>query len=159
MEKLDFEIVRASGKEISAIGKLLVQVNDVHAALRPDLFSPGGRKYTDGQLEEILKNPDAPVFVALDGKGKLLGYIFCALESRRYKDGEILTLYIDDLCVDEAVRGKHVGSALFRFAENFARQSGCRNITLNVWEGNDAALRFYLGRGLKKQKTGLEIIL
>jgi ribosomal protein S18 acetylase RimI-like enzyme len=28
-----------------------------------------------------------------------------------------------------------------------------------VWEGNDAALRFYKSMGMKVQKTGMEMIL
>lgn len=78
---------------------------------------------------------------------------------RTYGEGGIVTLYIDDLCVDERARGSHVGSALLQYAEGFARSAGCYNVTLNVWEGNDTALRFYEDRGLTKQKTGLEKIL
>ena len=35
----------------------------------------------------------------------------------------------------------------------------CNNITLNVWEGNDAAYRFYKNMGMQVQKTTMEIIL
>lgn len=152
-------IIRATEREIPGIGRLLVQVNDVHAAVRPDLFCKGGRKYADEQLESILQDPGTPVFVALDKEGGVLGYIFCAFERRTYGEGKIVTLYIDDLCVDERARGSHVGSALLQYAEDFARSAGCYNVTLNVWEGNDTALRFYEDRGLTKQKTGLEKIL
>ena len=37
-------IIRATEREIPGIGRLLVQVNDVHAAVRPDLFCKGERK-------------------------------------------------------------------------------------------------------------------
>ena len=153
------KIVRATEREIPGIGRLLIQVNDVHADARPDLFCKGGRKYTDKQLKGILKAPETPVFVALDAAGEVLGYAFCKFEHHAYKSGEIVTLYIDDLCVDERVRGAHVGSALFRYAEDFARQSGCYNLALNVWRGNDAARRFYETMGLTEQKIGLEKIL
>lgn len=33
------------------------------------------------------------------------------------------------------------------------------NITLNVWDGNDAALSFYKNMGMKVQKTTMEIVL
>ena len=37
--------------------------------------------------------------------------------------------------------------------------NGFYNVTLNVWEGNGSALKFYQSLGLKVQKYGMEIIL
>lgn len=69
------------------------------------------------------------------------------------------TLYIDDLCVDEACRGKHVGQALYDHTLAYARQIGCRRVTLNVWCGNDSAMRFYEKQGLKPRNIHMETIL
>ena len=90
----------------------------------------------------------------------MLGYAFCILKEQH---GPLLTdlktLYIDDLCVDEAARGRHVGTALYEYVCEYARTLGCYNVTLNVWEGNDAARQFYEKMGMKPQKTGMETIL
>ena len=59
----------------------------------------------------------------------------------------------------EKARGKHVGKALYEFIRDYAKSIGCNNITLNVWEGNDAALSFYRNMGMKVQKTTMEIVL
>ena len=72
---------------------------------------------------------------------------------------DIKTLYIDDICVDENARGKHVGKALYEYVHDYAQSIGCNNITLNVWDGNDAALNFYRNMGMKVQKTTMEVIL
>ena len=69
------------------------------------------------------------------------------------------TLFIDDLCVDETCRGKHVGQALYNFALQYAKEQGCYNITLNVWEGNDGARAFYERMGMRVQETRMEKIL
>ena len=69
------------------------------------------------------------------------------------------TLYLDDLCVDENCRGRHVGRALYQAVLDMARRSGCYNVTLNVWSCNESAVRFYEKCGLKPQKVGLETIL
>ena len=61
--------------------------------------------------------------------------------------------------MDETVRGKGVGRALYGYVLDFAKASGCYNVTLNVWAGNDSALRFYESMGLKPQKFGMEHIL
>ena len=72
---------------------------------------------------------------------------------------DIKTLYIDDICVDEKARGKHVGKALYEFVHDYVQSIGCNNITLNVWEGNDPAISFYRNMGMKVQKTTMEIKL
>ena len=72
---------------------------------------------------------------------------------------DVRTLYIDDLCVDENARGRHVGEALYRHVLGFAREQGCYNVTLNVWACNESAIRFYEAMGLKTQKIGMETVL
>ena len=72
---------------------------------------------------------------------QVLGYAFCVFQQHLNSNilTDIKTLYIDDLCVDERSRGHHVGSTLYRYVLDFARQSGCHNVTLNVWACNPKA--------------------
>lgn len=56
-------------------------------------------------------------------------------------------------------RGRHIGKALFEYAKAFAREKGCHNITLHVWECNPGARAFYEAMGLKPQYTSMELIL
>lgn len=154
-------IRRADSRDIDAILDLLSQVLEVHHAARPDLFKSGARKYTEGELCRILADEERPIFVATDEAGRVLGYAFCIFV--RHENDNILTdvrtLYIDDLCVDERARGAHVGRALYDYVVDYARREGCYNLTLNVWSGNDGAMRFYEKCGLKPQKIGMELIL
>ena len=46
-------IRKADNRDIDDVLRLLVQVNDVHAEIRPDLFVKGHTKYTVGELERI----------------------------------------------------------------------------------------------------------
>lgn len=156
----ELQIRRAEERDVPAMGRLLYQVHKVHSDARPDLFKPGARKYTDGDVREILKDGGRPVFVAERG-GVVLGYAFC-VHQQYTKDSsmtDIKTLYIDDLCVDEAARGGHIGSALYRHVLAYAKERGYYNVTLNVWGTNRAALGFYEALGLKVQKIGMEQIL
>ena len=154
------EIRRAKKEDLSAVGALLRQVLEVHHRGRPDLFSGGGKKYGDGEILAIFADDARPVFVA-EEDGRVLGYAFC--QFRQVKDSPILTdvktLYLDDLCVDEAARGRGVGKALFRFVRDYARREGCHNLTLNVWSCNPGALAFYEKCGLLPQKITMETIL
>ncbi len=72
---------------------------------------------------------------------------------------DVKTLYIDDICVDENCRGMHVGNAIYEHILQFAKDSGCYNVTLNVWELNPGARAFYEKMGLVPQKTTMEKIL
>ena len=152
---------RAKDEDLPGVTSLLRQVLEVHAAGRPDLFRAGTRKYTDEELRVLIHDDSRPIFVALDGAGTVQGYAFCIFQ--QYVNHNIMTdiktLYIDDLCVDEACRGQHIGTALYRHVLDFARASGCYNVTLNVWSLNESAMKFYQAQGLKPQKVGMEVLL
>lgn len=155
------KIRRAQEKDMKDLDRLLFQVNMVHHKGRPDLFKAGQRKYTDDQLLEIIQDDKRPVFVAENEEGNVVGYAFCIFQQRLNDNilTDIKSLYIDDLCVDEACRGQHVGSALYEYVKDFAREQGCYNLTLNVWALNEGARRFYEKCGLRPQKIGMETIL
>lgn len=152
-------IRKAEQKDIPQIEKLLFQVNNVHAEGRPDLFKKDCKKYTSEELEAILQEDSRPIFTAMEGDD-LLGYAFCILQKTEENNMQsIRTLYIDDLCVDEEKRGRHIGKQLYDYVLQYAREIGCYNVTLNVWECNESARRFYDSCGLQVQKTGMEMIL
>ena len=152
-------IRKAETKDIKGIIDLLYQVDAVHHGIRPDLFKGNTPKYDEQALEAILSDGSKPIFVF--DEGKILGHAFCQItEIKNHRLlQDIKTLYIDDICVDEAVRGKHIGKALYEFVRGYAKSIGCYNITLNVWEGNDSAYSFYKHMGMQVQKTGMETIL
>ena len=154
------EIRLANYSDIPGMIELLKQVGEVHHQIRPDLFRAGAQKYDVTDLEELLKDEKRPIFVGVED-GILLGYCFCILEEVR--DNPVLrdvkSLYIDDLCVDETIRGKHVGSRLYDYVCGYARDIGCRSVTLNVWCGNDSAMAFYQSRGMKPRKIYMETSL
>ena len=154
------EIRLANHSDIPGMIRLLQQVGQVHHDIRPDLFRDGAQKYSVSDLEELLKDTARPIFVGCED-GRMLGYCFCVLEE--VKDNPVLrdvkSLYIDDLCVDETVRGKHVGSRLYDHVCAYARSIGCGSVTLNVWCGNDSAMRFYESRGMKPRKIYMETTL
>lgn len=154
-------IRRAKEQDLDGIKRLLLQVGMVHHKGRPDLFKGNSRKYTDEELIGIIQDETRPVFVAADEKNLVLGYAFCVFQ--QYVNNNILTdiktLYIDDLCVDENIRGQHIGKSIYDQVIRFARESGCYNVTLNVWSCNEPAMRFYESCGLNPQKVGMELIL
>lgn len=151
------EIRFAEVRDIPGMIDLLQQVGEVHHRIRPDLFRSGAQKYDEAALEALLKDPARPILAAVE-EDRLLGYCFCILEE--VKDDPVLcdtkSLYIDDLCVDETIRGKHVGSRLYDHVCAYAKSLGCKSVTLNVWCGNDSAMKFYESRGMRPRKIYME---
>ena len=150
----------AEEKDIPRMIDLLQQVGQVHHELRPDLFRAGAQKYDEAALKRLLADPNRPIIAGVEGD-TMVGYAFCILQET--KNDPVLcdrkTLYIDDLCVDEAVRGGGVARAIYNGVLDYAREIHCDAVTLNVWCGNDRAMRFYEKCGLKPQKIGMELIL
>ncbi len=154
------EIRRAREGDIPGIMELLRQVNLVHYEGRPDLFKKT-TKYKEEELRSIIAGESTPLFVCVSEEGKVLGHAFC-IKQQHVNDPlltDVRTLYIDDICVDEAARGKHIGERLYHYVEDYAGQEGFYNITLNVWNCNPGAMAFYEKLGLEPYKVGMERIL
>ena len=153
-------IRRALEKDIPKIEDLLAQVCLVHHNGRPDIFKVG-RKYSRDELISLLTDDSRPILVYTDENDTVEGYCFCIYQ--QHIDNSVLTdiktLYIDDLCVDETLRGRHIGKALYEAAVALAKDSGCHNLTLNVWSCNQSAMKFYEAMGLMPQKICMEKLL
>jgi len=154
-------IRRAKPQDMNGINNLLLQVCLVHHKGRPDIFKYGAKKYTDEELLAIILDDKRPIFVAVDEKDTVIGYAFCIFQQHLNNNilTDIKTLYIDDLCVDENIRGQHIGKQLYEAVLAFAKENGFYNVTLNVWSLNEGAMKFYEACGLKPQKIGMETIL
>ena len=150
----------AKEKDLEKIGDLLSQVDLVHHNGRPDIFKIG-KKYNSDEILKMLDDETKPILVYADEKDEILGYCFCILQQHINNNvlTDIKTLYIDDLCVDEECRGKHIGKELYNAAVELAKEKECYNLTLNVWSCNKSALKFYESQGLLPQKITMELIL
>ena len=148
-------IIRANKNHIDDILKLLEEVSHVHHLIRPDIFNEG-TKYNKDELNILMNNDKRPIYVYGEDK-KVLGYIF--LELNEYSGNNLVSrkeIYIDDLCVDDTKRGLGIGKKLFEFAKDYAKNNNYSSITLNVWEGNDNAIKFYQKLGMTPLKTYME---
>ena len=151
----------AQPKDIPALLGLLEQILSVHHQARPDIFKGSGGKYSKEELKQLMAQEQTPIFVYENADGQILGHLFVTI--KEVSDNPVLqpikSLFIEDLCVDQAVRGQKIGDQLYQFAVNYAREIGCYNLTLNVWNDNEGALRFYQRQGMKPQETVMETII
>ena len=150
----------ATETDIPEMLDLLLQVGEVHHQIRPDLFREEAQKYDEAALKRLLADPTRPILAGVV-EDKMVGYAFCILQDVKNDPAlcDRKTLYIDDLCVDEKVRGAGVAAAIYQGVLDYARSIHCDAVTLNVWCGNDRAMRFYEKCGLRPQKIGMEFPL
>ncbi|MEQ9763849.1 GNAT family N-acetyltransferase [Streptococcus sp. ZJ151] len=153
-------IRRAVIADIPKIQELLGQILRVHHNVRPDIFKSSGSKFSEQELRELIPNDQRPIFVYEDDQGELLGHLFLMIQERQ---GSAMvphkTLFIDDLCVDEAARGQKIGEKLYRFTCQKASEWDCYNVTLNVWNANASAVNFYERMGMAPQEMRMETII
>ena len=158
--KIILMIRKAKENDIPRILDLLSQVNDVHAEGRPDFFIKGKRKYNESDLVKIISDENTPVFVC-EEDNDVKGYAFCVMQdlSKCHNLHPDKSLYVDDICVDEKYRRQGVGRKLYDFVIQYAKNEGCFNVTLNVWDKNPEAKAFYENMGMKVQKVCMEVVL
>ena len=152
-------IRQALEKDVEKIGKLMYQIHKVHSDGRPDLFVVGDRKLSDNELKTLIEDYKMkPIFVYTDDKDEILGYIMCQYEYTGGKNALVArkVLYIDDFCVDEDARGQQIGTKLYNFVTEVAKNNGCQSITLHVWNFNEGAKKFYKKIGFKPLKILME---
>ena len=93
--------------------------------------------------------------------GKVIGHAFLKIidnpATRNTYASKVL--YIDDICVNEAARGKHVAKTLFEEVRKYAKEEGFDRIELNVWEKNTVAKAFYESVSMKPLKTTMYLEL
>ena len=149
---------KAVAKDIPKIMDLLRQVNNVHAEGRPDLFIPDKTKYTEDELEGIICDPTTPVFVGVDDADTVLGYAFCCIKRVIGQNNLVdnVELYIDDICLDETLRGRGLAKEIYDEVIHYARKNAFDRVTLHVWECNPSAKRFYEKCGMKPYFYAME---
>lgn len=150
-------IRRAINADIGRLNDMLYQVQRLHAEGRPDIFKLGAKKYTKEELEKIIADDHTPIYV-YEENGEVMGYVFCIYQITRENEQVHArkVLYIDDLCVDEPYRRKHIGEKLYEYVLEVARENGCNSVTLNVWDVNPSAASFYRKMGMQPLKTTME---
>ena len=106
---------------------------------------PGG----DG-LRAIVEDRDSVLFLARVG-----GHIVGSLTLAMYRIPTGLKAWIEDVVVDEHVRGRGVGEALSVAAVDEARRRGAKDVNLTSRPARDAANRLYERLGFHRRHSNL----
>src|SRR5258706_11242396 len=102
-------------------------------------------------LAALVQDAASTPIVARNELGEIVG----ALTLVVYRMPTGIRSVIEDVVVDESLRGQGIGEALMRYAIDQARERGARNISLTSNPAREAANRLYLRVGFEKRKTNI----
>lgn len=105
-----------------------------------------------------LVNPDSHILVA-EEEGTLLGYAFLRWEPPSIVDLVERSLWLHDLYLQPAARGRGVGSSLLRNALTLARQAGAMKVLLKASPKNHDALSTFEKAGFRTTMQEMQIEL
>ena len=153
-----YNIRQANINDLDGIKKLLMQINNLHANIRPDIFIYDKMKYSDQELINLINDNNRITFVCVDENDMVLGHAFCIFKEiiKTNNTKERKELYIDDLCVLDEFQGQGIGSKLCDFIFDYGNKNGFDYITLNVWSGNESAISFYENKGFSIRNIHME---
>ena len=138
----------ANIKDREIINKLARQVHAMHVAWRPDIYEMVDTLYPASRMEEAIAARE--LYVAkLDGQ--IVGYV--SLKIRNYDRPGLVkrkVMLVDEICVEESVRGHGIGKAMMEDVHALAKAFRCTDLQLGVYPQNDDAVGFY-------QKCGFTI--
>jgi ribosomal protein S18 acetylase RimI-like enzyme len=120
------------------------------ARLVPQLSSSAPAP-TRAELDEIVSSPATTMLLARDGDGAIIGSLTLVV----FRTPTGARAWIEDVVVDEAVRGKGTGEALVEEAIRLAADSGVRTVDLTSRPSRTAANALYEKTGFRTRETNV----
>ncbi len=151
---------RARNEDYDGYVDLAGRFDAVSAATAPAYYGPPkSPARTRPGFEALLASPNAALFVA-DTGGWPVGYALVELRhdppAGAADPGNLLPqawANVLEIIVAEAWRRGGTGGALLAAARAWARERGCRELRLSVFEGNAPARAFYRALGFAPRNT------
>ncbi len=122
---------------------------EAFARLTP-LLSRSAPPPGEQELERVVQSDATRLLVA-----KLDGAIVGSLTLALFSVPTGLRAWIEDVVVDEGVRGQGIGAALNQEALKVARDQGARTVDLTSRPSREAANRLYQRLGFKQRQTNV----
>jgi len=144
-------IRRAERRDAPALGKLGAALMQTHYAFDTRRFLEPGEGAESGYanfLVSQLQHEESIVLVA-EREGRIVGYVFAAIEPLSWKDLRDECGFIHDLLVTDAARRSGVGEALLNAAVDWLREQDMPRVVLGTAAQNDNARRLFERRGFR----------
>lgn len=146
--------------DLSRVNELRKQVNDVHAAGKPEIFKSEFSQELRDRIFAVWNDPDRRILLAeVDGVAAGFAHLHCVNRSETPYAVARTFLDIEEFGVDAAYRRQGVATALIDYIRAFAKHNGFHRLELNMWEFNQGALAFYEAVGFSTYRRFMEMDL
>src|SRR5215213_4499842 len=145
----DLVLRRAESRDAAALGELGIALMHTHYAFDNRRFLEPNQADAAGYarfLESQLGDDESVVLVA-EQRGKVVGYVYAAVEPLSWKDLRDECGFIHDLLVTDAARGRGAGEALLNAAIEWLGERGMPRVVLGTAAQNENARRLFERRG------------
>jgi GNAT superfamily N-acetyltransferase len=147
----DVLIRRAEPRDVGALGELGIALMRTHYAfddrrfLEPNQADAAGyAQFLGSQLGD-----DASIVMVAAHRGKIVGYVYAAIEPLSWKELRDECGFIHDLLVSDVARGRGAGEALLNAAIEWLEERGMPRVVLGTAAQNDNAQRLFARRGFR----------
>jgi GNAT superfamily N-acetyltransferase len=155
-----FTIRPATQSDVPALAEIYAELDRTHSDAEPTLIpTPEELPRRLSDIEETIRDPDAPMFVAVqypddgEGEGRVVGFAKVRIRRLgRYWKVETMP-EVDELSVTGEVRGMGVGRMLMSAAEEWARGAGYPELWVAAWAFNVPASSLYARQGFEPLNT------
>ena len=147
----------ATAADRVAVNRIAMQVHAMHVAWRPDIYEMHGEMYTEQRFCEAV---NARQLFVEKQDDVVLGYVL--VKTRTYDWPGVVkrrVMLIDEICVDESLRGQGIGSRMMTEIKALGRAFGCTDVQLGVYPQNESAVAFYQKSGFTIRSIEMQIKL
>jgi ribosomal protein S18 acetylase RimI-like enzyme len=145
------EIRKAERRDLESLGRLGAMLMRTHYEFDRQRFLAPGAGSESGYasfLGRVLDSADDCVFVA-EEEGRVVGYVFAALEPLSWKELRGPAGFIHDVAVAEELRRSGAGTKLMESAIGWLRERGAPRVLLGTAAANDAAQSLFHQLGFR----------
>lgn len=143
--------------DVNRVSELMLQVAKIHSSARRDIFKEKNIEEIKNEVNNRMNNKEN-ILIAEENNSIFGVIIYKIKEVREHKNLKDRTvLWIDELVVDENIRGKGIGKSLFLEVNKISKESNCNAVELNCWNFNRQAIKFYEKCGMNTQRLIMEV--
>ncbi len=147
----EFTVREAVEADLPALGRLGAMLMRLHHEFDPQRFMTPGPNPERGYawfLGTQLGRDDVVILVA-EGQGRVLGYVYAAVEPQSWKELRDEAGFVHDVVVDPDGRRQGVATALMQAAIARLRDRGMPRVVLGTASRNAAAQRLFERLGFR----------
>lgn len=145
----------ARPEDRSAINNLAQQVHQMHVSWRPDIYELADEMWTQERFDIAVSLRQ--LFAAKIDE-TVVGYALVKIHNYDML-GHVKrkVLIIDEICVDEVLRNRGIGTEMMTDVRAIGRAYGCTDLQLAVYPQNNEALAFYQKCGFRIRSIDMQM--